>query len=319
MGHSLLLQRNARKSGDLFWNLFMLTMVPGPGKRTYIVGLQLDLGRHLPDQEIATNMESAWFKNHRDNLLKVQRSMFGNNPGKLPGPPNGEYDPCDKFLGLAEDIQNWLTHAEERCQMFQKWGTLPWVAWPTSRHYGLMNGGVSLLRLEADRIRKGAVAMSIFPVEKKPGTRHFKIKVDDVCPIWGCDVQRGSALPTMGFTLATPGEIDEAGGLPEDVEYIPQSVMITGNGRALCAVTDHEMGGKVVVHHADQQGQALFPYKVKPQDTIECFWGKGFLKIVVEGQTLFEVRDPVIFAPARDPAYAILDCCGAVSRTTLMT
>jgi hypothetical protein len=319
MAHSLLLQRNARKNGELFWNMFMLTLLPGPSKRNYIVGLQLDLGPTIPKGEYADKMSNFWFQDHRENLLQVQRAMYGALPGKALPPANGESeDDINGFTGLAEDIQAWLGHAEEKERIFHKVGTLPWVAWPTGRNYALMNGGVSLLRLEADRLKKGAIAMSIFPVLKKPGVRSFKIRVDDVCPVWGCEVQKGAVLPTMGFTLVPPGGIDKVGGLPANVEYIPQSVILHGDGRALGTVPDYEGVARVDRRFADNQALPKYAYTIKPNDIVECIWGDGYLKMAVEGKEIFSVQDPCIFAPSHEPAFAIVELVGAVSRATLI-
>jgi hypothetical protein len=330
MTHSLLLQRNARKNGELFWNLFMMAVLPGPSKRNYIVGLQLDLGPNLPEHEDMANLESKFFRDHRENLLMVQRSMFGNHPERAPGfgkkvlgsvNRNGEFEDLDIELELAEDIQQRLNSAARKCGLFQKQGTLPWLAWPSCPNHALMNAGACLLRLEADRVRTGAVAMSIFPVSHHkdiPNSRYFKIRVDDVCPIWGRDVHKGAILPTMGFTLMTPLQMDEAGGLPNDVGRVPESVMVMGDGHALCAAPDHEMGNDVVKQYAEKQGIPQFVYQIKNGDILECIWGKNWLQVQAEGQVIFEVRDDVIFPPSSEPAFAVFDLCGAVCRATLV-
>lgn len=309
IAHSLLLQRNARKNGELFWNLFMLTMVPGPGKMNFIVGLQLDLGRDLPGNEKASMMESRWFQDHRDNLLKVQRSMFANNPGNGMGPANGD---DDKFTGLAEDIQAWLLHAEKKTNKFRQAGTAPWVAWPSSRRYAIMNGGVDLLRLEADRVCTGCIGMSIFPVTKKPGMQSFKIRIVDICTLWE------PLLPSMGFTMMSPADIDRAGGLPKSVRDVPESVVLCGDGRAFCVVPDPKKPGQQKVQPCRNTASSKFEYAMKAQDVLECIWGTGFLKIEVNGRVLFHLEDSVIFAPSKQPAYAILDQCGPVCCSTLM-
>lgn len=160
--------------------------------------------------------------------------------------------------------------------------------------------------------------MSIFPVEKKTSVRYFKIQVDDICPLWGCDVKQGAILPTMGFTLTSPAEMDEAGGLPLDVGCVPESVIMTGDGSAFGAVTDHEMGNAVVQHHASKQAKPQFPYKIKNGDILECIWGKGHMKIQAAGQAIYEVNDEVIFPPTLEPSFAVFGLCGAVCRATLV-
>merc|ERR1719487_2952449 len=69
MSHSFLLQRNARKDGELFWNYFMLTMMPGPDKRTYIIGLQLDLGPTLDGHIDPNKPTDAIITDHRERLV----------------------------------------------------------------------------------------------------------------------------------------------------------------------------------------------------------------------------------------------------------
>jgi hypothetical protein len=314
MAHTLLLQRNCRKNGELFWNLFMMSTIPGPNSRNYVIGLQLDLGPTLPEMADRANMESMFFKDHRENLIQVQSAMFGNKPKGGPG----QADDDDDGLGLAEDINSWLMAASKRAGSYQREGTLPWVAWPTSRGHALMNGGASLLRLEADRVKTGAVAMSVFPVAEKPDMRSFKVQVDDVCPIWGVDVNKGAVLPMMGFTLLSPSQMDEIGGLPHDIRKIPESVIFTGDGGALSVAPDHEGMGDAVQQYASKKSIPHYPYKIQNGDIIECTWGKNWLKVEAQGKLIHEVRDMVIFPPSHEPAFAVFDLSGAVCKCTLL-
>jgi hypothetical protein len=132
--------------------------------------------------------------------------------------------------------------------------------------------------------------------------------------------------------MATPAQVDELGGLPEDVESITQSVMLASGGRVLCSPTEIEVDSPTTSplspcspgFEADTQRtvQAVppqFAYKIKEQDTLECTWGKGYIKVEVAGELLFHVKSPLIFAPPRKkPAFAFMDCAGAVCRATLL-
>lgn len=318
MSHVLLLQRNCRKDGELFWNLFMMSTIPGPNKRNYIIGLQLDLGPSLPEMEDRANMETMFFKDHRENLMKVQHALMGNKPRRNPNQPMSAQEELEEGMGLAEDIQAWLSKASQRAGNFAKVGTLPWVVWPTCRNHALMNAGTCLLRLEADRVKQGAVAMSIFPAQERPDVRYFKIQIDDICPIWGVDCHKGALLPTMGFTLMTPEQIDAQGGIPADVGRIPESVIMNGDGGALSVVPDNEGMGEAVKQFADKKGICQFPYKIKSGDILECVWGKGWMRVETQGKVIWEVRDMVIFPPKSHQAYAFIDLAGACCRVSLV-
>merc|ERR1711937_500961 len=108
MAHTFLLQRNARKNGELFWDYFCLTMVPGPDKRTYIIGLQLDLGATLPMPLGRKRPADDIIETHRKNLAIVQGLLFGQKP-EQPLDPKSK-DVTDTFMGLSDDIRAWLAH-----------------------------------------------------------------------------------------------------------------------------------------------------------------------------------------------------------------
>eukprot|EP00930_Biecheleria_cincta_P097878 TRINITY_DN89562_c0_g1_i1.p1 TRINITY_DN89562_c0_g1~~TRINITY_DN89562_c0_g1_i1.p1 ORF type:complete len:465 (+),score=87.54 TRINITY_DN89562_c0_g1_i1:71-1465(+) len=278
MSHTFLMQRNARKNGELFWNLFMMAMVPGKHKQTFIVGLQLDLGPTLWGADGHMTPESA-IETHRKNLTFVQGMMFGTSPAPSLGTAGSTFD----YLGLAEDIDTWLSQAEASSEQFQSWGTLPWAAWPSSRH-ALLSGGVTLLRTEADVVPTGAVAMSIFPAAKKGSAKTFKIRIDSMCPQWEHRVQMGARLPSMGFTEVAPSKMDSVGGLPGKVEACHQSVVLRGDG-VFCRYTTDEEGEGVM--QSMEAAAAQFPYEMQEQDTLECVWGKGFMRLEANSQVVF--------------------------------
>merc|ERR1719487_2737987 len=95
------------------------------------------------------------------------------------------------FRVISEKIKDWLSYAEESSSAFQEWGTLPWVAWPTYNRFALVDGGVGLLRLDADEQPAGALAMSIFPAAKKQRVVQFKVMINEVCENWPTDPATG--------------------------------------------------------------------------------------------------------------------------------
>jgi len=53
-------------------------------------------------------------------------------------------------------------------------------------------------------------------------------------------------------------------------------------------------------------------------DTFECVWGKGFIRLEVDGEILFQVKEPSIVGPPKKPIFGIVDCCYAACRVTLV-
>lgn len=312
MSHTILIQRNARKNGELFWNLFMMAMVPGKNKQTFIVGFQLDLGPTLWGAHGFSTPEAA-IETHRKNLTIVQGMMFGTGPARSLEPAGSPLE----YVGLAEDVSTWLSQAEASSEQFQSWGTLPWAAWPSSRH-ALMSGGVTLLRTEADVVPTGAVAMSIFPAVKKGSMKTFKIRIESMCPQWEHRVVMGARLPSMGFTELSPSKMDNMGGLPNEVESCHQSVMLRGDG-VFCKYTTVEEGEcDCDLMQRSDAAVAQFPYVMKEQDTLECIWGKGFMRVEANSEVVFSINDEMIPSPPKKPVYGVIDCCYAVCRATCL-
>lgn len=319
MAHTFLLQRNARKNGELFWNYFMLTMVPGPDKRTYIIGLQLDLGSTLEMPIGQDRPGEDILLTHKKHLEIVQGMMFGIAPSTPLAINDKGKEVMDAFLGLADDIIAWLKHAEERSEGFQKWGTRPWVAWPAASKHALLNGGTTLLRLEADKIAEGATAMTVFPVEAVAAfftnQCSFKIRVDEVCEKWGRAVQQHARLPTLGFTTIAPAIMDSRGGLPMDIDATPESILLFGDGRARMSADLN----KGTHWQSASPTPAAFAYEVKAEDILECIWSAGFIELKANGKLLFKVKDPSIVGPPLDRrVFGVLDCCYAACRVTLL-
>eukprot|EP00747_Dinoflagellata_sp_TGD_P154005 gnl/TRDRNA2_/TRDRNA2_177454_c3_seq3.p1 gnl/TRDRNA2_/TRDRNA2_177454_c3~~gnl/TRDRNA2_/TRDRNA2_177454_c3_seq3.p1 ORF type:complete len:587 (+),score=105.29 gnl/TRDRNA2_/TRDRNA2_177454_c3_seq3:146-1762(+) len=327
MSNCTLIQRNARSSGELFWNLFMMTFVPGPNKRNYIVGLQLDLG---PDIKPYGDAQGA-IESHREHLLLVQRLMFRKSPqAPLEYSSAAAANIMSRdFSIVSEKIKAWLSFAEESSSAFQEWGTLPWVAWPTCQRFALVDGGVGLLRLEADESPEGAAAMSIFPVAKKQRSVSFKVMINEVSDKWP-----GDRLPSLGFTEVAPAQLDDMGGLPRSIEFTAKSLVVRGDGRLFRRSQDTNyscnVGADTVAPHDEVQQSLLeasfaFPYYVRVGDTLDCTWGNGFVCISVNDEELFRIEDSddlgitIGAPPSKAHLYAIVDCCYGALKVTLMS
>jgi len=326
LSHTFLIQRNARKNGECFWNLFMLSMVPGPGTQTFIVGLQLDLGPKLDlteGQDIAAVIEP-----HKRNLQIVQQLIFGqkvqHDPLSEPTcPAMKAITDVAAGLGLADDVMGWIREAEDSSSLFQTWGTLPLAVWPMTSKYAVVNGGATLIRLEAVEVVKGGVAMSIFPIKKAPMGCSFKVRIDEVCDV-ECDVSKGGWLPSFGFTHRTPAMMDEIGGLPSLIESTAQSVCLRGDGYVF--VRDEEVNCAVGEAPSVEvvSTQPASPYVVTVGDILECTWGKGLLVVSAEdgdgdGTVVYSVKDTRIPKPPKKKMFALIDCCHGACKMTLVS
>eukprot|EP00930_Biecheleria_cincta_P068950 TRINITY_DN56769_c0_g1_i1.p1 TRINITY_DN56769_c0_g1~~TRINITY_DN56769_c0_g1_i1.p1 ORF type:complete len:603 (+),score=103.19 TRINITY_DN56769_c0_g1_i1:107-1915(+) len=318
MSHTFLIQRNARKNGDLFWNLFMLAFVPAPGeskgKANYIVGLQLDLGPGLdlqPGNDIASVIEP-----HRKNLEIVEHLMFGQRMHRELEADTGGISEHFEKLGehLADDVSQWIAKAEESSAAYQQYGSLPFAVWPATSKYATLNGGCTLLRLEADEAPSGGLAMSIFPVRKTRKGFTFKLQVDDLCG-FERDVAKGGWLPSLGFTELSPWDVDGRGGLPCKMEMLPQGVWMRGDGHVF--VQSQDLSGAADGVSAGC-AEAAFPHVLNIEDNIEFVWGSGGLELAVNGETLYRLKNSVIPKPSKKPMYALVDCCYAACKTTLV-
>lgn len=322
MSHTFLIQRNARKNGDLFWNLFMLAFVPAPdaeskSQANYIVGLQLDLGPDLdlgPGKDIASAIEP-----HRKNLEVVEHLMFGQKMNKQLDADTSCISMQFEKLGahLADDVGQWIRQAEEASEAYQQYGTLPFAVWPATSKYATLNAGCTLLRLEADETPSGGLAMSIFPVRKTRRGFIFKLQVDDVCS-FERDVSKGGWLPSLGFTELSPWDIDCKGGLPSNMESLAKVVWMRGDGHVF--VQSQSVGGADEDASAQEAGcaEAAFPYVLTVEDNFECLWGAGMFELAVNGETLYRLKNSAIPKPTKKPMYAVVDCCFAACKATLM-
>jgi hypothetical protein len=322
-----LLQRNARKNGELFWNLFMLSLIPGPNSTSFIVGLQLDLGPELDLAEGADIKEAI--APHAENLRIVQQMLFGHKIGQqvspsinldLPGMDTSSIKEKALGMGLADDIKDWVSQAEAASALFQSWGTLPWAVWPSTSKYALVNGGTSVIRLEANEVPHGGVAMSIFPLKKTPRGCSVKVRIEEVCN-FERDISKGGWLPSVGFTELTPSGMDGIGGLPPHIESTSKSVCLRGDGRLFLRPQDSHWAEGDVPHVETVTAQPD-PYVINAGDTLECLWGKGLFEVTIHGeddsQQIYKVKNKAIPKPPKTPMYALLDCCHAVCKATLV-
>lgn len=331
MSHTILLQRNARKSGELFWNLFMLSLVQGPQKRVFVVGLQLDLG---PELDPSMTPEAV-IGQHRDKLVMVRQVMFGRNPSKTLCPTTAPQFAGVDFSIMVDEIKSWLDKAEGASEAYQEWGTMPWVAWSLAgTKFAMLNGGVTILRLEADHITHGASVMSVFPVNKKTREIRFKVRIDAVCKTWNCDLSTGGFMPSFGFTEVSPIAMDGIGGLPPRIEMTAKSVCFRCDGHYFRRVQDGHYhpetksgeGEEYVIPAEEilqgaQPESILMPYVVKAGDVLECVWGNGFIAIEADGMEIFRAQDREVIGspPKKTQLFAVFDCCHAVCKATLVS
>eukprot|EP00747_Dinoflagellata_sp_TGD_P153995 gnl/TRDRNA2_/TRDRNA2_177454_c3_seq18.p1 gnl/TRDRNA2_/TRDRNA2_177454_c3~~gnl/TRDRNA2_/TRDRNA2_177454_c3_seq18.p1 ORF type:complete len:589 (+),score=93.59 gnl/TRDRNA2_/TRDRNA2_177454_c3_seq18:146-1768(+) len=328
MSNCTLVQRNARCNGELFWNLFMMTFVPGPENRNYIVGLQLDLG---PDIKPYKDSQDAIMQ-HRGNLYLVQSIMFRKGPeAPLEDSTTAASGiKARNFRMISEKIKTWLNFAEESNSAYKEGGKLPLVAWPTLQRFALVDNGVSLLRLEADENPEGAVAMSVFPAAKKDGMVSFKLMINEVSQQWP-----GDRLPSLGFTEVAPRVLDNMGGLPRVLEFTAKSLVVRGDGRLFrrsshqnyrCEGTGDEKPCLPAdeVHESLAKATFCFPYKVAVGDIVDCTWGYGFVSVLVNDKELFRISDSDKFGwiigapPPMADLWSIVDCCYGACKVTLM-
>jgi hypothetical protein len=300
----------------------MLAFVPAPGaesksKANYIVGLQLDLGPDL-DLGQGTDIASA-IEPHRKNLEIVQHLMFGQKMNRQLEADTDCISATFEKLGghLADDVSLWISRAEEASTAYQQYGALPFAVWPATSKYALLNGGCSLLRLEADEAPSGGLAMSIFPVRKTRKGFTFKLQVDDLCG-FERDIPKGGVLPSLGFTELSPWDIDGKGGLPCKMESLAKCVWIRGDGHIFVQSQDVSSAADDVSAQEVGCAEAAFPHVLTVEDNLECSWGAGFFELAVNGETLYRLRNSTIPKAVKKPMYALVDCCYATCKSTLM-
>jgi hypothetical protein len=309
----------------------MLALVPIPGSQPLIIGLQLDLG---PKLDLAEGMDiAAAVEPHANNLQLVLQILFGQSFGQQLDMPAGD-DPVSpktktrklmKFgdlaseMGLANDIKKWVHEAEMSSEYYQEWGTLPWVMWPITSKMALLNGGTTILRLEANETPFGGLAMSIFPIKKAPRGCSFKVRIDELCS-FETDVSKGAWIPSMGFTEVTPANMDAMGGLPKLIHSCAKSVSLRGDGSAFARpAEEHWVHGDVATQPISPATQPISPY-VLTADTLECLWGKGLFEVSVAGDStvLYRIKDGAIPKPPKKPMYALIGLRFAICKVTLV-
>jgi hypothetical protein len=336
LSHTFLIQRNARKNGELFWNLFMLSLVPIPGSQPLIIGLQLDLG---PKLDLAEGSDiAAAVEPHAQNLQLVLQMLFGQSFGQRLSQSGGDdenenetdrtpskriirFNELASEMGLASDIKKWVHEAEMSSEYYQEWGTLPWVMWPMTSKYALLNGGTTLLRMEADETPRGGLAMSIFPTKKAPRGCSFKVRIDQVCN-FEADVSKGAWIPSLGFTEVTPANMDILGGLPSLIESCAKIICLRGDGTVFARSAEEHWVHGDTPHSAVMERKPISPYALNVGDTLECLWGKGLFEVSAAGDqdpaVIYKIKDSAIPKPPKKPMYAVIGCCYATCKVTLV-
>jgi len=228
------LQSNARKNGDVFFNLMMLASVSTTEGRTLVVGLQKDMGSDLDLLTVAAQEDAS--KAHLENLGLVQQALLKGSGA----PP--------EYRGMAP-----AALAFSGCNV-PRGSLLPWVAWPQSRSV-VRHGGSTILRRDAGEMPRGAHAMSLLPVDRGDhGEAIFKIRVNAISQRWATKLSSGGYLPFLGFTEIAPTEMP-ATGCGKQVEF---------TGKSICA------GGDCMVYRRTQDThfERTEVFKPVPQEEI---------------------------------------------------
>jgi len=161
--------------------------------------------------------------------------------------------------------------------------------------------------------------MSIFPLKKSSRGCTFKLSIDEVCAREG-DVSKGAWLPCLGFTEKNPSAMDTIGGLPTHIECTAQSICLRGDGSLFRTENTEEHLAEGDANCIEQTSGSS--YVVKAGDVLECFWGSGKIKVSVQeddgDNVIYEIKSKSIPKPPKKPLYAIIDCCHAASKTTLL-
>jgi len=325
LSHTFLLQRNARKNGELFWNLFMLCWLTGPDQTSFIVGLQLDLG---PELNLAQGTDIGSVVDcHAENLKFVRALIFGQMLGlQIDDLASGQrlghhYKDMASEMGLFDDIKNWVREAEASGAQFQEGGALPLVAWPHTSKYAVVNGGSTLLRLEADEAPRGGAAMTVLPTTRTGKGCSFKVRIDEVCQIEG-NISKGAWLPCAGFTQISPINMENIGGLPPLLEHTAHSVCFRGDGCVLQNTSsEHARKGFASVTEI-ASGQPYASHVLRAGDTLEFSWRTGLVQVEVKtdigSKLVYRIMDKAIPEPPTTPLYGLVDCCHAVCKMTLV-
>jgi hypothetical protein len=305
----VLLQRNARKNGELFYNYIMLGALCGPGGRILVAGLQIDMGNMVDKITVAD--QAAAVDAHQENMRVVQRVVFGET-----GPSS---DSFATYPGMAPAALTW-----DDASVFEGTKELPLVAWPRSRAV-MRNRGVSVLRRDGGELPRGAATISLLPAKvHKDGSVSCAIRVEAVSPRWCTEMSDGAFLPYFGFTTRTPKEM-ERDGLPEQIEFTGHSLCAGGKGDVFArsqsdnfkrkdpfqAIPDSEI--------AKAKGSVVDDYGICVGDVMEFFWRDGVVEIEVGQKSVMKVEHELVGNVPKDtPVYALFDCAFAVCQATLL-
>lgn len=306
----VLLQRNARKSGELFYNYIMLGALRGPGGRILVAGLQIDMGDKV--EKITVADQAAAVDAHQENMRLVQKAVFGEM-----GPSS---DSSAAYPGMAPAALPWA----DRAGVFDGAKELPLVAWPRSRAV-MRNRGVTVLRRDGGELPRGATTMSLLPCKvHKDGSVSCAIRVEAVSPRWCTEIAEGAFLPFFGFTTQTPKDLDPD-GLPEQIEFTGRCMCAGGKGEVFARAHDGNFKRKDPFANipdseiAKTKGSVAEDHAICVGDVMECIWRDGVVEIEVGGRSVMKVQDELIGKVPKDrPVHALFDCAFAVCQATLL-
>merc|ERR1719198_300481 len=159
--------------------------------------------------------------------------------------------------------------------------------------------------------------MSIFPVKKTKKGYLFKLRIDDVCSLER-SISNGGWLPSVGFTEMTPCNMDNIGGLPSTLESSAKTICFRGDGCVFTQSEDTNLAEKDSSMKEVARAEPAFPHVLEPEDSLEYLWGSGLIECCVNGEILYRVKNKDIPRPPKKPMYALVDCCHATCKATLV-
>jgi len=170
-----------------------------------------------------------------------------------------------------------------------------------------------LLRLEADEVPSGGLAMGIFPVRKARRGCCFKLRIDGVCN-FERELSMGGRVPSVGFTESSPFDMDNMGGLPSRSDLVAKSIWIEGDGQVFVQNAVDGSSSRLAI----AKGEPTISHVLNEKDSIEYFWCDGFVEVTVNGEAIYSISHANLPTPPKKPVYALIDCCHAVCKVTAM-
>jgi len=175
---------------------------------------------------------------------------------------------------------------------------------------------------------RGCAAMTLGPVTRQnDGSVVLHLLVEAVSLAWRSEVDRGGMLPSIGFTSLSPRDVDQKGGLPEQMEFTGNSLVVLGDG-SVCRrraggmfSRGNDLFARIPPGEVERRSGKLAPgYTMRAGQLLTVTWRPGSLKITADGDTVLDYADSpeehfaLVDTPPPGPVYAVVDCCCAVSR-----